>query len=175
MSISSYVEYETGNIDISSWSGVSRMRSSTEFAHVNYTYLKSINEPAFSSLASLSLAILFGDDAAILLGDIATISSSWKIASEASKSNLSVRFRSKSEAERPEIKCKCGQSSGQTNILLGDLKTCNLKLGKHSVVCCCKLNNTWDCDAQLFLQVSTHTGHYQLPIFWVPDFCKIGL
>ena len=33
------------------------------------------------------------------------------------------------------------------------------------VVCCCKLNNTQDCGKHLFRQVSTPTGHYQLPIF----------
>ena len=37
------------------------------------------------------------------------------------------------------------------------------------VVCCCKLNNTWDCDEHLFGQVSTCTGGYQLLIFC----CKI--
>ena len=38
-------------------------------------------------------------------------------------------------------------------------------LHHHSVVCCCKLNNTRDCDERLFGQVSTLTGRYQLPIF----------
>ena len=33
------------------------------------------------------------------------------------------------------------------------------------VVCCCKLNNTGDCDEHLFGQVRTRTGCYQLPIF----------
>ena len=36
---------------------------------------------------------------------------------------------------------------------------------KNSVVCCCKLNNTRVCDEHLFRQVSTCTGHNQLPIF----------
>ena len=31
------------------------------------------------------------------------------------------------------------------------------------VVCCCKLNKTQFCDDHLFRQVSTQTGHYQLP------------
>ena len=31
--------------------------------------------------------------------------------------------------------------------------------------CCCRLNNTRVCDEHLFGQVSTCTGHYQLPIF----------
>ena len=35
------------------------------------------------------------------------------------------------------------------------------------VVCCCKLNYTPDCDEHLFGPVSTHTGHYQLPIYRV--------
>ena len=35
----------------------------------------------------------------------------------------------------------------------------------HIVVCCCKLNNTRDCDEHFFGQVSTRTGCYQLPIF----------
>ena len=34
-----------------------------------------------------------------------------------------------------------------------------------TVVCCCKLNNTWNCDEHLFRQVSTSTGRYQLLIF----------
>ena len=33
------------------------------------------------------------------------------------------------------------------------------------VACCCKLNNTRDCDEHLIGQVNTHTGHYQLPLF----------
>ena len=36
---------------------------------------------------------------------------------------------------------------------------------KMFVVCCCKLDNTRDCDEHLFRQVSTCTGCYQLPIF----------
>ena len=35
----------------------------------------------------------------------------------------------------------------------------------HSVVCCCKLNNTQVCDEHLFGQVSTCTGRNQLPKF----------
>ena len=35
----------------------------------------------------------------------------------------------------------------------------------HCAVCCCTLNNTWDCDEHLFGQVSTGTGRSQLPIF----------
>ena len=34
-----------------------------------------------------------------------------------------------------------------------------------NVLCCCKLNNTRDCDEHLLGQVSTSTGRYQLPIF----------
>ena len=34
-----------------------------------------------------------------------------------------------------------------------------------SVICCCKLNKTRDCDEHLFGQVNTCTGRYQLPIF----------
>ena len=34
-----------------------------------------------------------------------------------------------------------------------------------TVICCCKLKNTRDCDKHLLGQVSTCTGHYQLPIF----------
>ena len=36
---------------------------------------------------------------------------------------------------------------------------------KTCVVCCCKLNNTRDCDEHLFGQVSTRTGCYRLPRF----------
>ena len=38
-------------------------------------------------------------------------------------------------------------------------------LANPLVVCCYKLNSTWDCDEHLFREVSTHTGRYQLPIF----------
>ena len=33
-----------------------------------------------------------------------------------------------------------------------------------SVLCCCKLINTKDCDEHLFRQVSTRTGGYKLPL-----------
>ena len=36
---------------------------------------------------------------------------------------------------------------------------------KHSVVGCCRLKNTQVCDDNLFRQVSTCPGRYQLPIF----------
>ena len=36
---------------------------------------------------------------------------------------------------------------------------------KFYVRCCCRLNNTQVCDEHLFGQVSTRTGHNQLPIF----------
>ena len=36
---------------------------------------------------------------------------------------------------------------------------------KGTVVRCCKLHNTQVSDEPLFGQVSTCTGHYQLPIF----------
>ena len=39
------------------------------------------------------------------------------------------------------------------------------KIVNESVVCCCKLNNTQDCDEHLFGQVKTHTGRYQPPLF----------
>ena len=35
---------------------------------------------------------------------------------------------------------------------------------EYTVVCCCKLNNTWVCDEHFFGQVSTCTGRNQLPI-----------
>ena len=41
-------------------------------------------------------------------------------------------------------------------------KTSKIKISYRLdiVVCCCKLNNTWDCDEHLFGQVSTCTDHY---------------
>ena len=53
------------------------------------------------------------------------------------------------------------------------------------VVCCCKLNNTQDCDEHLFGQVSTCTGRYvllrrpnikkRLYIVWIVDQSAYGL
>ena len=53
-----------------------------------------------------------------------------------------------------------------TGLWLGSVFRSHSTREKDSVVvCCCKLNNTRDCDEHLFGQVSTHTGRYQLPIF----------
>ena len=45
------------------------------------------------------------------------------------------------------------------------IKSFHFKNYKTVVVCCCKLNNTRDCDKHLFGQVSTCTGCYQLSMF----------
>ena len=57
-----------------------------------------------------------------------------------------------------------------TTILKNVINLHTSKSGKWQTPCCCKPNNTRDCEEHLFGQVNTWTGCYQLP-YSVVQFC----
>ena len=53
-------------------------------------------------------------------------------------------------------------------LLTEEVGTWVMRGTQATIVCCCKLNNTRDCDEHLFRQVSTRTGRFNCPYFVAP-------